>query len=326
MLFALSSRKSDPREFGDLFMPEEAQQPILARSVRTALMEWLTELWSEAELRDVGIGPRKKALFCGAPGTGKTTLAHHLSARLGLPMLAVRPERVISKYVGETGINIGRLFECARAGITFDGAAAPVPMVLFIDEFDALSRQRRRGEQASDDSRNEEVNTLLQRMEQHDGFLIAATNYGEHIDTAIWRRFDIHITLDLPGQEERERILARYLAPFGVPAAILRKLGEAFETASPALMRQFCENLKRQIIVGPKLKLDMRRGAVIDRLIAAIAPHPDLGKPRLWSHGAKDDAVQAMPWPLPRAEEISDDPDVPPATDAGNVVDLRGRA
>jgi SpoVK/Ycf46/Vps4 family AAA+-type ATPase len=324
MLFALSHRKSNPQEFGDLFMPEEAQQPILARTVRTALMEWLTELWSEDELRELGIGPRKKALFGGAPGTGKTTLAHHLAARLGLPMLAVRPERVISKYVGETGINIGRLFECARAGIALNDAAKPVPMVLFIDEFDALSRQRRRGEQASDDSRNEEVNTLLQRMEQHDGFLIAATNHADHIDQAIWRRFDIHISLELPGQEERERILARYLAPFGLPAASLRKLGEAFESASPALMRQFCENLKRQIVVGPKLKLDMRKMSVIDRLIAAISPHPDLGKPRLWSHGAKDDCVTAMPWPLPRADNLGPETDAP-AAEADNVIDLRGR-
>jgi SpoVK/Ycf46/Vps4 family AAA+-type ATPase len=44
-------------------------------------------------------------------------------------------------------------------------------------------------------------------LEQHDGFLIAATNHSDHIDQAIWRRFDIHISLELPGQEERERIL-----------------------------------------------------------------------------------------------------------------------
>lgn len=310
------NRPPKPEDFGELFMPDEAQQPILARNVRTALMEWLTEVWAADELAAVGIAPRRKALFVGPPGTGKTTLAHHLSARLGLPMLAVRPERIISKYVGETGQNIGRLFECARAGVTVGGQSEPLPMVLFMDEFDALSPQRRRAEQASDQSRNEEVNTLLQRMEQHDGFLIAASNYGEHIDQAIWRRFDIHITLEMPGQDEREKILARYLAPFGLPAPALHLLGEAFETGSPALMRQFCEGLKRQIVIGPKLRLDMRRSAVIERLLAAVGPHPDLGKPRLWSRGSKDDAVQAMPWPLLQADAIADEvPETPQASE-----------
>lgn len=312
MFSFMRERKPKLEDFGDVFLPSEAAEPILARPVRNALLEWLTEIWAEDELRAVGIGPRKRAIFDGAPGVGKTTLAHHLAARLGLPMLAVRPERVISKWVGETGHNLGALFDLAATGLVdgdgYDDDGKPkktaTPIVLFLDEFDALSRQRRKGEQASDDSRNEEVNTLLQRIEQHTGFLIAATNYGSHIDQAIWRRFDMHITLELPGQAERERILARYLEPYGMALAPLKVLGESFETASPALMRAFCENLKRQIIIGPKLKSDMRKGAVIERLITSIHPHPDLGKPRLWSLGPKDDAVRAMPWPLPLATEI----------------------
>lgn len=312
-------RKSQPNDFGTLFWPEEAMQPILARGVRTALMEWLTEIWSEKELAEVGIGPRKRAMFSGKPGTGKTTLAHHLAARLGLPMLAVRPECVISKWVGETGQKIGELFDLAETGIVAEGAEEPSPIVLFIDEFDALSRQRRRGEQAADDSRNEEVNTLLQRIEQYPGFLIAATNFGEHIDQAIWRRFDIHIELDLPGQDERERILARYLDPYGLPRSALIELGRAFETASPALMRQFCENLKRQIVIGPKLNSDMRKAPTIERLLVSVSPHPDLGKPRLWSHKSDDDAIKAMPWPLPRASEAEA---ARPEVVADNVVSL----
>jgi SpoVK/Ycf46/Vps4 family AAA+-type ATPase len=192
--------------------------------------------------------------------------------------------------------------------------------VLFLDEFDALSRQRRKGEQASDDSRNEDVNTLLQRIEQYKGFLIAATNYGEHIDQAIWRRFDMHVTLELPGQSERERILARYLLPYGLPPHPLAALAESFETASPALMRAFCENVKRQLIVGPKLNLDMRKGPVIERITASVHPHPTLGKPRLWTLGAADHAVREMPWPLMKAGEL------PAAEIAPNVVRLGGRA
>jgi MoxR-like ATPase len=284
--------------FGEIFEPDEAQEPILAQPVRAALLEWLTELWAEDELRAVGLQPRRRAIFDGPPGVGKTTLAHHLAARLGLPMLAVRPERVISKWIGETGANIGALFDLA--------ADPENPIVLFIDEFDAISRQRRKSEQAADDSRNEEVDTLLQRIEQHKGFLIAATNFARSIDQAIWRRFDIHITLDLPGQKERERILARYLSPYVLPLASLRALAEAMGTASPALIRAFCEGIKRQIVIGPKIGSDMSREAVVSRLITTIHPPPDCGKPRLWSLGAKDAAVRAMPWPL--GMEVAEEP------------------
>lgn len=312
----LSTSLSD---FGELFEPEEASEPILAKGTREALLQWLTEIWQAPALAELGVEPRRRAILNGPPGVGKTTLAHHLAARLGLVMLAVRPEQIISKWVGETGENIGAMFALA--------ARADPPVLLFLDEFDAYSRQRRKGETAADDSRNDEVNTLLQRLEQHRGFLIAATNFGEHVDQAIWRRFDFHITLQLPGPDERRRIFDRYLSPLAMSRAELEGFAEAFETASPALIRQFCENLKRDLVVGPVLELDMRRDAVIDRILATIAPHPEIGRPRLWSHGSADVAVRRLDWPLRRKGELVEASSAPAAESAkgAEVVQLKGR-
>ncbi|MDJ0631084.1 MAG: ATP-binding protein [Rhodobacter sp.] len=310
--------KSKIDAFGEVFHPSEAVEPILAGPVRASLMEWLTEIWAEDELREVSLAPRKRAMFHGAPGTGKTTLAHHLSARLGLPMVAVRPDRVVDCWLGSTGRNLGQLFDAARPMPDGDG-----PVVLFFDEFDAIAQRRVSGARDAQREMNSVVDTLLQRIEAHAGFIIAATNHADHLDPAVWRRFDLQISLETPGQFERERILARYLRPFGLAPDALSALAMACETASPSLLRQFCEGLKRNLVVGEKIGWDMRRDAVIARVLASIEPHPDLGKPRLWALGIDDAAVQRMPWPLPDAAAVQAMPDTAPEAPPDTVVALR---
>lgn len=288
------------RGFAEIVQPEEAIEPILAKPVRQALLEWLEEIWAEPELVAVGVKPRRRALFAGGAGTGKTTLGHHLAARLGLPMAIVRPDDIYGRYLGTGTSNVKHIFDQAEEIET--------PVLLFFDEFDTVAQKRMRSgvNEAAEHDHNAMINTLLARLDAYPSFIIAATNSAQSIDESVWRRFDIQITMGLPGQFERERILARYLAPFGLPREPMRHLAEAFGTATPALMRQWCENLKRQIVVGPKCGWDMTKLAVVERLIAAVQPHPDAGKPRLWALGTKDHAIAVMPWPLPRATELAD--------------------
>lgn len=290
------TKASGLSDFGDLLWPEEAAEPILSRPVRDALLAWMTEIMLAEELAGLGVKPRTKAIFDGPPGVGKTTLAHHLAARIGLPMVAVNADRIASRWVNATGENIGELFIAARRGV-MDSKGHAYPVMIFIDEFDSLARSRREAVSGGDDERNAIVNVLLQRIEKFDGYLIAATNFGGTIDQAVWRRFDYHVTLALPGLDERTRILRRYLAPLCWSADELEGLAIAMDGASPALIRQFSENLKRELVIGPRLGLDMTRSAVVGRIIASVRPHPSIESPALWTIGAEHYGLAPLSWP-----------------------------
>lgn len=273
---------------GEVLAIDDADEPILAPSVRTALFEWLSEIRSREALKAAGLKPRNTALFYGPPGCGKTTMAHHLAARLGLPMLLVGPENIISAGWGEAEAALKQLFDKLKT--------APFPCVVFIDEAEGIggSRDKNTGGSA-DNARTSLMGVLLRKLEAYEGFLVAATNRAEDIDQALWRRFHLQVSIALPGADERFAILRRYGLPFEFTDEGIDLLTDLTAGASPALLRGLMEGLKRTLIMGPKIGLEIADAPrVFRRVVSSVAPPPEIEPPPLWVSQAK---TADMAWP-----------------------------
>lgn len=276
--------------YAEILRPEDVDEPILAPTVAHAVHEWMVELNHAADLQAAKMQPRRLALLYGPPGTGKTTLAHHLAARLGLPLVAVQSERIVGKYLGQTGERLGELFDALK----------PVErhVVLLLDEFDALGMKRTEGRQGAEQERNQALTVLLRRVEGFRGVGLAATNTKDIIDPAMWRRFGLQISVDLPGEHERFAIIRKYADPFDVEDAAIDVLVDVTRGCSPSLLRQLMEGVKRALVLGPLLHFDvLDPERVFAQVIASIAPPPEMRLPPLWAVSEAVEKVRGIAWP-----------------------------
>lgn len=183
-------------------------------------------------LDDWGFGQRTGrghvALFHGPPGTGKTLSACLLGQRCAREVYRVDLSLVVSKYIGETEKNLGRVFDAAeREG-----------WILFFDEADALFGKRTGVADAHDRYANQEVSYLLQRIEQHPGVVVLASNLKHNIDDAFLRRFHSVVHFPLPKAPERLRLwreaIPRALTP--EPALDLPRLAQQHELSGGTIV------------------------------------------------------------------------------------------
>ncbi|MDD5323572.1 MAG: AAA family ATPase [Methylococcales bacterium] len=146
--------------------------------------------------RKLALGKGLCVLFAGPSGTGKTMAADIIAGELGLDLYKIDLSTVVSKYIGETEKNLSKIFTEAETSNA----------ILFFDEADALFGKRSEVKDSHDRYANIETGYLLQRMEEHEGVVILASNFRKNMDEAFVRRLHFTVEFPFPNEEDRRRI------------------------------------------------------------------------------------------------------------------------
>ena len=175
---------------------------------KSELMEMVDFLKHPGKYTRLGAKIPRGALLVGPPGTGKTLMAKAVAGEAGVPFLSQSGSEFVEMFVGRGAARVRELFEEAKKS---------APCIIFIDEIDAVGRQRGGGVGGGNDEREQTLNQLLVEMDGFDGtegiIILAATNRADILDAALKRpgRFDRQVHVGLPDLSGRVRILETHL-------------------------------------------------------------------------------------------------------------------
>ncbi len=219
-----------------------------------------------------GVFPTRRILFYGPPGCGKTLAAQTLASEIGIPMLYVRFDALISSYLGETASNIRKVFDYAKSGT----------WVIFFDEFDAIGRSRNDASEHGEIKRV--VNAFLQQLDNFRGrsLVVAATNFEQSLDYAIWRRFDETIRFDMPTNEEKLALFTLNMKRFKGPDHVFAQYLERTRSFSHADIEKICQFIIKQCILDGR---KIYTGKDIDYAVNKQAAIVSLRKTQYCSEG-----------------------------------------
>ena len=221
---------------------------VLDQDIYERLTRIIKEQRQGAKLRSHGLIPRKKMLFVGPPGTGKTMSASVLAGELGLPLFVVRLEGLITKFMGETAAKLRLIFD----------ALAQTRGVYFFDEFDSIGSQRGRSNDVGEIRRV--LNSFLQMIEQDtsDSLILAATNHPDILDYALFRRFDDVVRFKLPDKTLAIRLIKTKLAAFPTSRIIWKQVAACTKNLSFADIAGACEDAIKDAIVNDREKVSQK--------------------------------------------------------------------
>jgi SpoVK/Ycf46/Vps4 family AAA+-type ATPase len=245
-----------------VFYPEtRLGDMVLSEEIRLRLERILREQRGREKLQAHGLQPRRKILFIGPPGSGKTMTASALAGELHLPLYTLLLHGLITKFMGETA---------AKLRLVFDAVAENRGVYLF-DEFDAIGGQRSAGNDVGEIRRV--LNSFLQFLEQDESqsLIIGATNHPEALDAALFRRFDEVIEYTVPPKGLVRQVLQNKLATFEAEDLDWDAVSNAAEGLSYADVVRACEAAAKEAVLCDTLRVsttslmealqDRRKGA-----------------------------------------------------------------
>ena len=238
--FPASTTNKELNDLLDLIHPyEKMTHMVLKPMVKKRLMRVLDEQRKFEVLRQNNLFPRKKLLFIGPPGCGKTMSARMLAGELGLPLFLIRLDGLISRYMGES---------ISKLRLIFD-AMHQMRAVYLFDEFDSIGTARLGGNDIGEMKRV--LNTFLLQIEKDDSgsLIIAATNLPETLDKALFRRFDEIIQFPFPDKEEIIELFERELPLKGNGKALLEKIAEESTGLSFAEINRITQDVSKDKLV-----------------------------------------------------------------------------
>ncbi len=202
------TREHEKMRFTDVAGCEEAKEEV------SEIVEFLKD---PKKFQKIGGRIPKGVLLVGVPGTGKTLLARAVAGEAEVPFFSISGSDFVEMFVGVGAARVRDMFEQGRKN---------APCIMFIDEIDAVGRQRGAGLGGGNDEREQTLNSLLVEMDgfdSHEGVIIvAATNRPDVLDSALLRpgRFDRQIIIDLPDLNGREAILKVHAKKIQISAEV----------------------------------------------------------------------------------------------------------
>ncbi len=212
---------------------------ILGEDLGGQIQRVIREQRHAGRILERGLAPRRKLLLTGPPGTGKTLTASVLAGELGVPILQVRLDGLITKYMGETAAKLRQIFE----------AIARTRGVYFFDEFDAIGSQRGLANDVGEIRRV--LNSFLQMIEQDrsHSLVIAATNHPGILDPALFRRFDDILHYELPDRWQIARLLKTRLYSAAVKRVRWLSLADGAEGLSYAEVARAANEVLKDALI-----------------------------------------------------------------------------
>lgn len=198
------------------------------------------------KLEDKGLAPRRKFLFSGPPGTGKSMTAAAIAGELGMPLFTIQLDGVITKFMGETAAKLRLIFN----------AMHKARGVYFFDEVDALAT--RRGSDNDIGEARRMLNSFLMLLDEDasSSIVVAATNHRTLLDPAIFRRFHGVFGYALPSAQEARQVLRNHLLQFDRDALDWTTVDAAAQDLSHADLTVAADDAARDAVLDRDGRID----------------------------------------------------------------------